>query len=110
MSGSATYRQVELEKPHGAPIAPAPSASVPSGVPRITLQIGKVCSLRACPHGFFLFGEGMCFKSEYGTASQGKAYADAYCASGEAFWGGKNTYEQRDRLQVRPVRFIVKAR
>lgn len=51
-----------------------------------------------CPPGFFvvLDGGAACFKSEYG--------GDAYCESGEAFWGpAPQTKESRAACVVQPV-------
>lgn len=54
------------------------------------------CTLAECPPGLFLFGGCLGFRSEYGT--------DAYVvSSGEAFWGGAKTKEERDALMVTPV-------
>lgn len=56
---------------------------------------GKV-SLRDCPPGLFLFSGILGFKSEYGQ--------DAYVVeSGEFFWGGTSTHEERLKLEVKPI-------
>lgn len=62
---------------------------------------GWPCSLAQCPPGFFVFNERLCLKSEYGIA-------DAYCESGEIFWGGAKTDEERLALQVQPVTYAWK--
>lgn len=75
-------------------------------------------TLAECPPGLFRFDGGIGFKSEYGAMelatppetpgpqmrwSVGNR-ADAYCAgSGEYFWGGATTREERDALLVEPI-------
>jgi hypothetical protein len=56
---------------------------------------GWPCGLSDCPPGFFLFDNEACFKSEYGD--------DAYCDSGEIFWGGAPNRVSRDNLIVQPL-------
>lgn len=59
------------------------------------------CTLAECPPGLFLFGNCLGFKSEYST-NEGKI--DAFVvASGEFFWGGAKTNEERNILMVTPV-------
>lgn len=60
---------------------------------------GWPCSLSLCPPGFFVHGEMVGFKSEYVTGKN----CDAYCDSGEYFWGGTKTKEDRDRVIVQPL-------
>jgi len=48
-----------------------------------------------CPPGFFLFKGAVCLKSEYNQ--------EAYCASGEAFWGGTSDPAERAKLMVMPL-------
>ena len=52
-----------------------------------------------CPPGYFLFNENVCFKSEYRT----KGSCDVYCDSGEYFWGGVKTRDERNELKVQPL-------
>ncbi|MDR5801148.1 hypothetical protein [Caballeronia sp. LZ001] len=67
---------------------------------RVTLQFeqDQPCSLQDCPPGFFLFNGLLCLKSEYGGAN-----VEAYVESGEYFWGGAKSKEERDALIVTPV-------
>lgn len=63
-----------------------------------TLQIlptGWPCTLAECPPGLFVFNSSVGFKSEYGID-------DPYCESGEIFWGGVSTKEERSKLIVQP--------
>lgn len=60
------------------------------------------CTLAECPPGFFVFGEELCFKSEYKTNHENVFVCDAYCSSGEYFWGGTKDYEDRENLMVIP--------
>jgi len=75
-------------------------------------------TLADCPPGLFRFGEGrsvsLGFKTEYGMIG-GEAvgpdvvfkvtnWPDAYVlASGEFFWGGVTTHEERAALMVTPI-------
>tara|TARA_R110002012_G_scaffold318358_1_gene536540 strand:- start:1382 stop:1624 length:243 start_codon:yes stop_codon:yes gene_type:complete len=53
-------------------------------------------SLSECPPGLFLFEKCLGFKSEYDN--------DAFVvSSGEYFWGGTKSSEDRDALRVVPV-------
>lgn len=53
-------------------------------------------SLSECRPGLFLFEKCLGFKSEYGN--------DAFVvSSGEYFWGGAKSREDRDALRVVPV-------
>lgn len=59
------------------------------------------CTLDECPPGLFILGNCLGFKSEYRTE---KGLTEAYVvASGEFFWGGAKTGEERDALLVTPV-------
>lgn len=63
----------------------------PSGLP---------CTLRLCPPGLFLYRNTIGFKDEYG--------GDPFCAeSGEFFWGGKDTVDERNELEVLPLQADV---
>lgn len=58
------------------------------------------CTLAECPPGLFLWkGESICLKSEYGD--------DAYCDSGEYFWGGTADKKLRANLKVLPLEYKV---
>lgn len=68
---------------------------------------GWPCTLEECPPGFFLFRDSLCLKSEYHTTTQsGESNADAYCESGEYFWGGVSATKDRNALIVQPVEAI----
>ena len=54
------------------------------------------CALYKCPPGFFIYNDRLCFKTEYGSD-------EAYCDSGEVFWGGAVDKENRKKLIVQPV-------
>lgn len=56
---------------------------------------GWECTLAECPPGFFMYGNDLCFKSEYGTD---KGHAEAFGASGEYFVLG-------DEIIVQPVHY-----
>lgn len=63
-------------------------------------------TLAACPPGPFLFGNILGFKTEYplDLAEGPRGMPDAYCMeSGECFWGGAETHEERAALLVTPV-------
>lgn len=71
--------------------------------------------LRDCPPGPFLFNGSLGFKTEYGsmecenphdpkTLWRVGHHSDVYVlASGEAFWGGVTSKEDREELLVVPV-------
>ncbi|AFU87829.1 hypothetical protein CcrKarma_gp312 [Caulobacter virus Karma] len=77
--------------------------------------------LKQCPPGPFLYEGVLGFKTEYGAMSTRELpspplsgrhqrewyvtdHADAYCmSSGEAFWAGAKTREERDELLVQPL-------
>ncbi len=59
------------------------------------------CRLDECPPGLFLAGDCLGFKSEYRNE---KGTCEAYVvASGEFFWGGAKSAEDREALLVTPV-------
>jgi len=59
------------------------------------------CRLDQCPPGLFIAGDCLGFKSEYRNE---KGTCEAYVvASGEFFWGGAKTAEDREALIVTPV-------
>lgn len=64
---------------------------------------GWPCTLAECPPGHFLFGEYLCFKTEYAQEVKGDYFPQSYCETGEFFWGGTKTHEERSRLIVQPV-------
>lgn len=49
-----------------------------------------------CPPGFFMQGKDVFMKTEYGEG-------EAFCESGEAYWGGVTTPEARAKIQVQPL-------
>lgn len=57
---------------------------------------GFACDLNECPPGYFIFDGSICFKSQYGPN-------EIYCDTGEAFWGGVNTVEEKIKLIVQPL-------
>lgn len=61
---------------------------------------GFECKLLECPAGFFLYGEEVCFKSEY-VDDNGRP--EVYCESGEAFWGGTSKIEDLQKVMVIPL-------
>lgn len=62
------------------------------------------CTLAECPPGLFLFGDCLGFKSEY-RSDTGKVEAFVV-DSGEYFWGGAKTSEEREALMVHPVELV----
>lgn len=58
---------------------------------------GWECKLSECPPGFFVFHEELCLKTEYGTN-------EAFCSTGERFWGGTKTEIELGQLIVQPVK------
>lgn len=58
------------------------------------------CTLAECPPGLFLFGDMIGLKSEYGDC-------EAYCDSGEAFWGGTDNPKDQKKLKVIPLTYSV---
>lgn len=72
----------------------------------------EACTLADCPPGLFLFGETLCFRSEYSTTVKVPPYVqpDAYVVeSGEYFWGGAKTSVERSALMVHPCDAITPA-
>lgn len=61
---------------------------------------GWPCALFACPPGFFMFQDMLCFKTEYHPEGD----VEVYCDSGEVFWGGTDKRELRRGLVVQPVK------
>lgn len=61
----------------------------------VIIPDGWPCRFAECRPGHFLFQDSLCLKSEYG--------GDAYIESGEAFWGGVKSKEERAELIVQPV-------
>ena len=61
---------------------------------------GFECSLDECPPGFFLFRDEICLKTEYGPC-------EAFCSSGEAFWGGVELKEEVAKLKVIPLEYEI---
>ncbi len=60
---------------------------------------GWPCALSDAPPGFFVFQDRLSMKSEYRT----DGIVDAYCESGEYFWGMTSSVEDRAKLIVQPV-------
>lgn len=71
----------------------------------------EMMELRECPPGPFLFNGSLGFKTEYAEeipAGSKKWWPGAYCMeSGEFFWGGVSTHEERAKLMVQPVEVAV---
>lgn len=65
------------------------------------LRIARgLVTLAECPPGLFVFNGSIGFKSEYGAAGA----VDCYCVeSGEYFWGGTSTPDERRKLMVSPA-------
>lgn len=62
------------------------------------------CRLDECPPGLFLAGNCLGFKAEYRNE---KGACEAYIvSSGEFFWGGAKTVEDREALTVTPVEIV----
>ena len=70
-------------------------------------KYGKPCTLADCPPGLFLFDGNLCFKTEYDILIDPmKCTPHAFVlASGEMFWGGVKTHEERRNLMVQPLIF-----
>jgi len=61
---------------------------------------GWPCTFNECPPGFFVFEDNLYLKSEYRSEDK----SDAYCESGEYFWGGTGgDVKKRGALKVQPV-------
>lgn len=95
---------------------PASFARTPMGDGEIgeEYDVAAHCvTLAECPPGLFFYNGTIGFKSEYGAMESagdgGKAWRvgnrpDAYCAdSGEFFWGGTSTHEDRAKVLVMPI-------
>lgn len=61
---------------------------------------GFPCKLKECPPGLFLCGENVGLKSEYNNL-QGDP--EAYCDSGEYFWGDANKGGTAKDTLVQPL-------
>ena len=78
-------------------------------------ELVEKVALRNCPPGPFLYNGSLGFKTEYGsmecenphdpkTLWRVGHHSDVYVmASGEAFWGGVTSKEDREKLLVVPV-------
>lgn len=71
---------------------------------------GWTCTLAECPPGFFVFQDDLYLKTEYSaTLNSVEGEPEAYCSSGEVFWGGAKgvngveTCKIRRQLVVQPV-------
>ena len=62
------------------------------------------CTLAKCPPGLFVFNGEVCFKTEYRGSG---GHSEAYCSSGEAFWGGQKHKADVDNLKVIPAYYEV---
>lgn len=74
---------------------------------KITMKLGKARRLESAPIGLFLFGDELCLKTEYRTAS---GRIDAYIvSSGEAFCGRQpqTVQNQLDTLVI-PVKLKIR--
>lgn len=61
----------------------------------LNFRTGEEMYLGEYPHGLFIYGDTLCFKDEYN---------DSYIiSSGEAFWGGTKTKDERDNLIIKTV-------
>lgn len=68
--------------------------------------MSALVKLRNCPPGLFVYDGYIGFKTEYGVSIGGQVthWPDAYCIdSGEFFWGGATTHEDRAELLVLPI-------
>lgn len=77
-----------------------PATPTPPNMKLVIVPDGWPTTLDRCPPGFFVFDGFLCLKSEYMT--DGKH--DAYCESGEYFWGGAKSTDERAALIVQPCR------
>lgn len=78
-------------------------------------DVGDPTTLADCPPGMFVHDGVLGFKTEYGAPrlvdiGAGRVeyfatnFAETYCIdSGETFWAGTGTLEERDALIVRPL-------
>lgn len=63
-------------------------------------------TLAECPVGLFMFKGLLCMKTEYETVNRVSScsQSDAYIvSSGEYFWGGAQSAEERQDLMVQPI-------
>ena len=60
---------------------------------------GWPCSFFSCPPGPFIWEGNVCLKTEYGCN-------EAYNETGEVFWGGVDTPEERAKLIVQPCIYV----
>lgn len=113
--GNVSYR-----RPHNHPdvmeALSTPGYSVrgaePKGEPqvRISAVLATVeqrfftTTLAACPPGLFVFDGHYGFKTEYSDENGPEAYCEP---SGEYFWGGAKSKEQRAKLVVTPAIIMV---
>jgi hypothetical protein len=68
----------------------------------VVKPIGPPCFLGSCVPGYFISGSGdLCLKTEYRTFD---GMSEAFCSSGECFWGGTTNKADRDMLLVQPVK------
>lgn len=65
----------------------------------VMIPDGWPCRLYECRPGFFVSGDALCFKDQYGSEG------GSYCETGEFFWGGAS-FEERDKLIVQPVNSV----
>lgn len=59
---------------------------------------GFPCRFEDCPPGFFLDGDEVCLKTEYSGPG------NAYCSSGETYWGGTSDKAERDAKIIQPLK------
>lgn len=70
--------------------------------------MSELVTLRKCPPGLFLFeGDFIGLKTEYGVEvppGSNQWWPQAFCGdTGEVFWGGATTHEDRADLKVMPL-------
>ena len=61
---------------------------------------GWPCTLIECPSGHFLYKDEVGFKSKYGN---NEGHIEAFCETGEMFWAGTSTHEDRHKVIVQPL-------
>ena len=62
------------------------------------------CTLEECPAGFFTADDELCLKTEYSaTLNKVEGQVEAYCCTGEVFWGGTSDIAVRAKIIVQPV-------
>ena len=62
---------------------------------------GWTIRLEDCPPGFFVYGDSLFFKTEYGRGSD-----ECFCDTGEYFRLEGLDASQRDNLHVQPVHYV----